>query len=252
MHDVQTKCWQQRKIVDAEPIDLTWRTLSTYQILSLYLIFTMTSLQIDVQSNDLKTSKKAWRGHTLEMHDVYEMRGRKAVVEMSTIWRVVSYQTVCWISSRLLVYRTEYLCCLKTEEESLFQNLKFTLTSLTAIKCVLKTSEKFVMITIICRTLFISNVHEAQWQDSAKKDCCDDYLNLKNSFYQIQIQNVLSFFAAPSEVDRPIVQNRVHLLRKNRSKILWIWYLVSLAIWNYAMLYLFTVYLTFYQQRWHW
>ena len=58
------------------------------------------------------------------------------------------------------MYRTEYLCCLKTEKESLFENIKFTLTSLTAIKCVIK------------------------------KDCCDDYLNLKNSFYQLQIQSV--------------------------------------------------------------
>lgn len=63
MHNVQTDCWQQRRIiVDVETIDLTWRTLSTYQILSLYIIFTTTSFETDVQSNDLKTSKKSWKG----------------------------------------------------------------------------------------------------------------------------------------------------------------------------------------------
>lgn len=128
MFDVQTECWQQEALLLFETINLTWRTLSTYQIF--YFIFTLAG----VWSN-LETSKKVWTGKTLEMYDVYNMQERRAVVETSTLIRkAVSYQTTCWISSRLPMYKTECLCCPKiTEEKTLFQILIFTSTSLTAI-----------------------------------------------------------------------------------------------------------------------
>lgn len=74
------------------------------------------------------------------MHDGYEMQARE---EGLLLRRVQFEESVVSYSNRVLMNFFEASsvqdCCLKTEEESLLQNLIATLTSLTAIKCDLKT-----------------------------------------------------------------------------------------------------------------